>query len=83
MTDIDTLRKDFEAEAIPHMSALYTFAVRLTRDPDDASDLVQETFLKAFRFFASFERGTNCKAWLFRILKNSYINRFRKTSKAP
>ncbi|HLP29141.1 MAG TPA: sigma-70 family RNA polymerase sigma factor, partial [Candidatus Didemnitutus sp.] len=64
-------------------SALYTFAVRLTRDPDDASDLVQETFLKAFRFFDKFERGTNCKAWLFRILKNSYINRFRKTSKAP
>lgn len=83
MTDIETLRKDFEAEAIPHMSALYTFAVRLTRDPDDASDLVQETFLKAFRFFDKFERGTNCKAWLFRILKNSYINRFRKTSKAP
>lgn len=83
MTDIETLRKDFEAEAIPHMSALYTFAVRLTRDPDDASDLVQETFMKAFRFFDKFERGTNCKAWLFRILKNSYINRFRKTSKAP
>ncbi len=83
MTDIETLRKEFEAEAIPHMSALYTFAVRLTRDSDDASDLVQETFLKAFRFFDKFERGTNCKAWLFRILKNSYINRFRKTSKAP
>jgi RNA polymerase sigma-70 factor (ECF subfamily) len=65
------------------MSALYAFAVRLTRDRDDAADLVQETYLKAFRFFDKFERGTNCKAWLFRILKNSYINRFRKTSKAP
>lgn len=65
------------------MSALYTFAVRMTRDEDDASDLVQETYLKAYRFFDKFERGTNCKAWLFRILKNSYINRFRKSSKAP
>jgi RNA polymerase sigma-70 factor (ECF subfamily) len=55
----------------------------MTRDEDDASDLVQETYLKAYRFFDKFERGTNCKAWLFRILKNSYINRFRKTSKAP
>ena len=80
---MDELRKEFESEALPHMSALYSFAVRLTRDRDDAADLVQETYLKAFRFFDKFERGTNCKAWLFRILKNSYINRFRKTSKAP
>lgn len=80
---MDDLRKEFELEALPHMSALYSFAVRLTRDRDDAADLVQETYLKAFRFFDKFERGTNCKAWLFRILKNSYINKFRKTSKAP
>ncbi len=83
MTENERLRAEFEAEAIPHMSALYTFASRLTRDPEDAEDLVQETYLKAFRFFSSFERGTNCKAWLFRILKNSYINRFRKSSKEP
>jgi RNA polymerase sigma-70 factor (ECF subfamily) len=81
--EVDSLRTEFEREAIPHMSALYTFAVRMTRDEDDASDLVQETYLKAYRFFDKFERGTNCKAWLFRILKNSYINRFRKSSKAP
>ena len=68
---------------MPHMSALYNFAVRMCRDSDDAADLVQETYLKAYRFFDSFERGTNCKAWLFRILKNSYINRYRKTSKSP
>ena len=68
---------------MPHMSALYSFALRLTRDADDAADLVQDTYLKAFRFFDKFERGTNCKAWLFRILKNSYINTFRKSSKAP
>lgn len=83
MTNHEQLRKDFEVEAMPHMSALYHFAVRLCRDKDDAADLVQETFLKAFRFFDKFERGTNCKAWLFRILKNSYINRYRKTTKEP
>ena len=83
MVSLEQRQKDFETEAVPHMAALYNFAVRLTRDDDDAADLVQETFLKAFRFFDSFERGTNCKAWLFRILKNSYINRYRKTSKSP
>jgi RNA polymerase sigma-70 factor (ECF subfamily) len=81
--DIARKRQEFEAEAMPHMQALYNFALRLCRDSEDAADLVQETFLKAFRFFDKFERGTNCKAWLFRILKNSYINRYRKTSKEP
>lgn len=74
---------DFEKEAMPHMNALYNFALRMTGDPDDADDLVQETYLKAFRFFDKFEKGTNCKAWLFRILKNSYINDYRKNSKQP
>jgi RNA polymerase sigma-70 factor, ECF subfamily len=75
--------KDFEKEAIPHMDALYNFALRLTGDEDDADDLVQETYMKAFRFFDKFEKGTNCKAWLYRILKNSYINDYRKTTKEP
>lgn len=83
MSDADLLRQEFEHEAVPHMSALYSYALRMTRDAEDAADLVQETYLKAFRFFSSFERGTNCKAWLFRILKNSYINRYRKTAKGP
>ncbi len=74
---------DFEKEALPHMNALFNFALRMTGDEDDANDLVQETFLKAFRFFDKFEMGTNCKAWLFRILKNSYINDYRKTTKEP
>ena len=77
------LYADFEKEAIPHMTSVYNFALRLTGDEDDANDLVQETFLKAFRFFDKFERGTNCKAWLFRILKNSFINDYRKQSKEP
>lgn len=74
---------DFEKEAVPHMDSLYNFALRMTGDSDDANDLIQDTYLKAFRFFDKFEKGTNCKAWLFRILKNTYINNYRKTAKAP
>ena len=83
MIAIEQKQAEFEAEALPHMSSLYNFAYRLTQDRDDAADLVQETFLKGFRFFDSFVRGTNCKAWLFRILKNTYINRYRRAAKAP
>jgi RNA polymerase sigma-70 factor (ECF subfamily) len=74
---------DFQSEAMIHIDSLYNFAVRMTGNSEDANDLVQETFMKAYRFFESFEKGTNCKAWLFRILKNSYINRYRKESKQP
>ena len=74
---------DFEIEAVPHMDALYNFALRMTGDPDEADDLLQETYLKAYRFFDKFEKGTNCKAWLFRIMKNSFINIYRRTSKEP
>ena len=74
---------DFEREMIPHLDSLYNFAIRLTADPIDAEDLVQDTIVKAFRFFGSYEKGTNAKAWLFRILKNSYINNYRKKSKQP
>jgi len=76
-------RRTFELEALPHIEALYNFAVRMTFDPAEAEDLVQETYLKAYRFFDKFERGTNCKAWLFRIMKNSYINRYRRIQKRP
>lgn len=74
---------DFEAEAIPHMDSLYNFALRMTGDSDDANDLIQDTYLKSFRFFDKFEKGTNCKAWLFRIMKNTYINSYRKQVKEP
>ena len=73
----------FQAELMPVIDPLYNFAYRLTLDEDDANDLVQETYLKAYRFFEYFEPGTNAKAWLFRILKNSFINDFRKKSKQP
>ncbi len=79
----DRRRETFEREAIPHLDALYIQALRMTLNPADADDLVQETYLKAFRFFESFDLGTNCKAWLFRILKNSFINRFRRAKRNP
>jgi RNA polymerase sigma-70 factor (ECF subfamily) len=75
--------KEFEAEALPHMDILYNFALRTTGDPDDAKDLLQETLLKAYRFWDKYEKGTNIRAWLFRIMKNSYINRYRKETREP
>tara|TARA_R100001143_G_scaffold63588_2_gene72823 strand:- start:80535 stop:81110 length:576 start_codon:yes stop_codon:yes gene_type:complete len=76
-------QQDFNEEILPHLDALYNFGLRLTADPNDAEDLVQDTIVKAFRFFSSYEKGTNAKAWLFRILKNSYINNYRRKSKKP
>lgn len=73
----------FEREMIPHLKPLFHFALRLSGNEDDANDLVQDTYLKAYRFLGSYERGSNAKAWLFRILKNSFINNYRKVSKEP
>ena len=73
----------FEQEFLPQIDALYNFAFHLTYNEDDAEDLVQETYLKAFRFIDRYEEGTNAKAWLFKILKNAFINQYRKKSKAP
>jgi RNA polymerase sigma-70 factor, ECF subfamily len=75
--------EEFQREAIPHMDILYNYALRLTTNPEDANDLLQETYLKAYRFWSKFEQGTNCRAWLFRIMRNSYINRYRKAVKTP
>jgi RNA polymerase sigma-70 factor (ECF subfamily) len=73
----------FSNEFMPHINSMYNFAYRLTLDSDDAKDLLQDTYLKAYRFIESFQKGTNAKAWLFRILKNSFINDYRKKSKEP
>jgi len=73
----------FEKEFLPHIDALKTFAFHLAYNEDDANDLVQETYLKAFRFVDKYDEGTNAKAWLFKILKNAYINEYRKKSKRP
>lgn len=74
----DPTHDSFSQEALPHMDAAYNYALRLSGDPDQASDLVQETYLKAFRAFSSFEPGTNCRAWIFQILKNTYFNDRRR-----
>lgn len=74
---------DFENEVVPHMPALKSFALKMTNDIEDADDLLQDTMLKAFRFFDKFEKGTNSKAWLFQIMKNSFINNYRKNVKQP
>jgi RNA polymerase sigma-70 factor (ECF subfamily) len=73
----------FNGEFMPYIKSMYNFGYRLTLDEDDAKDLVQDTYLKAYRFIESFQKGTNAKAWLFRILKNSFINDYRKKSKEP
>lgn len=77
------LRVRFERDAIPLLDQLYAGALRMTRNPADAEDLVQETFAKAFRSFAQFQEGTNLKAWLYRIMTNTYINLYRKTQRGP
>lgn len=73
----------FENELLPHVNALNTFAFHLTYNEEDARDLVQDTFLKAYKSIDSYTEGTNSKAWLFKILKNAYINEYRKKSKRP
>lgn len=77
----NTTRKEFEELTLPHLDPLYSAALRLTKNDRDAEDLVQDTFLRAYRFFDKFERGTNIKAWLFRILTNTFINRYRRSVK--
>lgn len=73
----------FEGEALPLMSSLYGAALRMTRNPADAEDLVQETFLRAYRSWHQFEPGTNLKAWLFRILTNLFISAYRRRQREP
>ena len=74
-------RKRFEDEALPHLDALYSMAIRLARNPDDANDLLQETVLRAYRFFHQFESGTNCRAWMLTILFNNFRNGYRKSTR--
>ena len=76
-------RREFVEQALVHLDLLYNSAVQMTRNPADAQDLVQDTLVKAYRFFDTFTRGTNCKAWLFKIMKNKFINAFRKRSREP
>ncbi len=74
---------NFERDAMQYAPQLYSAALRMTRNPADAEDVVQETFLKAYRAYHTFKEGTNLKAWLYRILTNTYINRYRKQQRRP
>jgi RNA polymerase sigma-70 factor, ECF subfamily len=78
-----TLKERFERDVVPLLPSLYSAALRMTRNPADAEDLVQETTLRAYRGFAGFEEGTNLKAWLYRILTNTFINSYRKKQREP
>ena len=77
------LRELFEEQALQYMDQLYAAALRMTRNPADAGDLVQETYMKAYAAFKSYEQGTNLKAWLYRILTNTFINSYRKKQREP
>ena len=79
----DQRRARFERDALPFLDQLYAAAMRMTRNPADAEDLVQETFVKAFAAFHQFQEGTNLKAWLYRILTDAYINTYRKKQREP
>jgi RNA polymerase sigma-70 factor (ECF subfamily) len=76
-------RARFERDALPFLDQLYAAAMRMTRNPTDAEDLVQETYVKAFAAFHQFQEGTNLKAWLYRILTNTFINSYRKRQRQP
>ena len=80
---VEEKRREFEELALQYMDSVYSVALRMTRDATEAQDLVQDAYLRAYRFFDKFEKGTNFRAWLFRILKNIYINKYRKESRAP
>lgn len=79
----DELRDLFEAQALPFIDQLYAAGLRMTRNPSDAQDLVQETFVKAFSAFHQYQQGTNLKAWMYRILTNTFINNYRKKQRDP
>jgi len=83
MREENNRRKEFEDIAMEHLDSLYSMAIRLVFNKEAAEDLVQETYLKAYRFFDTFQKGTNIKAWLFKILRNTFINKYRKTVNLP
>lgn len=83
MADYIQKTKDFEAIAFQFMDSLYSTALRFTRNTEEAEDLVQDTYLRAYRFFDKFQEGTNFKAWIFKILTNTFINKYRKKARTP
>ena len=83
MTSTVTTREDFTNDAMQHAPQLFSTAMRMTRNRSDAEDLVQETFIKAWRSFATYQQGTNLRAWLFRIMTNTYINKYNAQQRKP
>ena len=83
LAGVDDRQARLGAEALTHLDALYRTALRMTRNPEDAEDLVQETYLRALRALNQFQEGTNLRAWLFKILTNAFINQYRRRSRAP
>lgn len=81
--DVHTIAPEFEAEALPHLDSLYRMALRLTGEPARAEDLVQETMLKAYRAWRQYKPGTNARAWLLTILRNTFINEYRRRKREP
>ncbi|MDZ7721591.1 MAG: sigma-70 family RNA polymerase sigma factor [candidate division KSB1 bacterium] len=83
MNESQRQKQAFEEIAFEHMDSLYSTALRYTHNTQEAEDLVQDTYLRAYRFFDKFEKGTNFKAWIFKILTNTFINRYRKKVRTP
>lgn len=83
MRDDEKKQKEFEELTMPHIDSLYSMALRYIFNKEEAEDLVQDTYLKAYRFYSSFQQGTNIKAWLFKILRNTFINKYRKAASTP
>jgi RNA polymerase sigma-70 factor (ECF subfamily) len=83
MSETTVVNIKFEDIAYEHMDALYSTALRMTRNPQEAEDLVQDTYLRAYRFYDKFQQGTNFRAWIFKILTNTFINRYRKKVRTP
>jgi RNA polymerase sigma-70 factor (ECF subfamily) len=81
--EVESKKKSFESLALPHMDSLYRYALYMSGDKNDAEDLVQDTYLRAYKFFDKFEKGTDCRAWLFRIMRNTFINKFRHDKRSP
>ena len=83
MADDEKVHSGFEDIAFQYMDSLYSTALRFTRNTEEAEDLVQDTYLRAYRFFDKFQTGTNFKAWIFKILTNTFINKYRKKARTP
>ena len=82
-SEIESRKRNFDSHALPHMNSLYRFALYMSGNRSDAEDLVQDTYLRAYRFFDKFEKGTDCKVWLFRTMRNTFVNKCLHDGRRP